>query len=576
MTDLITSAFSSLIMGTSCHEESLSYASAYAEAGRVGELAACEGRLTGTVGGLVPHRAQMWIDGGKPAWSCTCPVAGDGLFCGHCIAVVDAYERKLAEQDIDDDEDDEDEDEREDSAIRAYLHGLEPERLVELVMEQASSSWRLWERLTARRASSVGSTINLDLWRGRLERAFETGGVVERERTLQWWREIQETIDVLEGLAGLGQADAVTTLTEYACELFEKAAPQVEDSQPWLGSISARIGHMHLRACEQTRPDPAALAEQLVELELRFPLGVFYQAALRYAGLLGDMGLTEYRRLLRLRFDADSASAAESEDERFTVTKALAGVARAMGDPDELIAVKAHDLVIPGDYGEVASLLADAGRVEEAVDWVHRGLAAFDRRPWSDWSVGLYELLVGLHRLRSETAGVTEALWGVFTAGPSVEAYQQLLLQPEVADDVEAWRGRVLEHLRDRDDVLADGSALAGILAYEGAFDEAWAVAEKEGCNRKLRWMLARARERSHPEDAIGVYKQEVESWIDMHTTASYRHAVRLMTWIERAYRALGRPQDFGAYASRLRARHHERLDFVILLGKQGWWPHPQ
>lgn len=69
-------------------------------------------------------------------------------------------------------------------------------------------------------------------------------------------------------------------------------------------------------------------------------------------------------------------------------------MALASGDPDQLIAIKARDLRTPDDYWEIASVLADAGRVAEAVDWAERGLAAFGGRGWQ--TPPLRELLAGL------------------------------------------------------------------------------------------------------------------------------------------------------------------------------------
>jgi hypothetical protein len=61
------------------------------------------------------------------------------------------------------------------ATLRAYVGGLNTERLVELLLEQAAGDWRLRERLLAEAAAATGSTIDLAAWRHRLEAASRPG-----------------------------------------------------------------------------------------------------------------------------------------------------------------------------------------------------------------------------------------------------------------------------------------------------------------------------------------------------------------------------------------------------------------
>ena len=48
----------------------------------------------------------------------------------------------------------------------------------------------------------------------------------------------------------------------------------------------------------------------------------------------------------------------------------------ADGDVDRLVAIKARTLDHGWDYLEIAQLLHDAGRLEDAIGWAERGVAA--------------------------------------------------------------------------------------------------------------------------------------------------------------------------------------------------------
>ena len=60
---------------------------AYAADDRVKGLKAGDAEASATVRGARAYRVRLWLADGAPLFSCTCPVAADGLFCKHCVAV---------------------------------------------------------------------------------------------------------------------------------------------------------------------------------------------------------------------------------------------------------------------------------------------------------------------------------------------------------------------------------------------------------------------------------------------------------------------------------------------------------
>ncbi|MGH8932074.1 MAG: SWIM zinc finger family protein [Egibacteraceae bacterium] len=565
MDDLLTSAFSRSAVMVLADPASYLRGVAYAGDGRAERADATADRIEGTVRGSMPYHVALWLDdGGQPAWSCTCPVGEDGRFCKHCVALA-----LCDEIDLDDEGDWEDEPSRsasDEETLRAYLRSQDHKRLVDLLLGQAGADWRLRERLLAEAAAAGGTGVDVGVWRDRLEVAFSGDDFVDYAEAASWAHGVQQAIEAVAELVDLGHAGAVVVLAEHAHRLADEAIQYVDDSDGWLTGISSDLGELHLRACEAAGEDPVALARRLVDLELSSELEAFYRAAAHYAAVLGEAGLAEYRRLVSPRFEA--LEAGEGRSDAFRVTQAMIGVALASGDPEQLVAVKSSaGLRVPGDYCEIAKAFARAGRDEEAVDWAERGLAAFPDRPWQ--TPPLRELLAESHRRGGRAADAVDVFWSGLARAPSLQSYRRLLDEVKtVGFDPGVWRDKALEHLRgDRQ----PASTLIEVLLYEGLADEAWSVACARGCDQRQWMTLARARERTHPADAIPVYEREVAALLQPVKSKLYPSAVDLMARIERLYKAQARPDGFAAYVARVRAEHGRKSSLMGLMARKRW-----
>lgn len=298
------------------------------------------------------------------AWSCTCPVGEDGEFCKHSVAVALAAagpdrgpkapaRTKGRAQEPD---------------VRTYVAGLDHDALMDLLMEQAESDWRLGERLTARAVASGGGSLNLRTWKQRIDAVFgDSRYFVPYAEAGGWADDIFEVIAALDDLRGTGHAMAVVELTEHAHRRADAAVQYVDDSDGCLTDISVQLGELHLRACRESRPDPAELAGRLADLELSSELDTFHRAAATYADVLGPAGIAAYRKIVELKWRAAKKQKDRYAHGAFAATQAMVGVAQAGGDPDDLIAVRGVDLRAPDDYLEIAQALNEAGRSDDAV-----------------------------------------------------------------------------------------------------------------------------------------------------------------------------------------------------------------
>jgi uncharacterized Zn finger protein len=550
-------------------ERSLYRGEVYAREGRVEQIEGTVGDCRAVVRGSRPYAVTMSARGRTLKFSCDCPVGADGTFCKHCVAVA-LVVGGTSDVDMTAMHPD-----HRDDPVRTFLDGLDRAALMDLVAEQARRDDTFRERLAARATSSGGAALDMRTWRQRLRKAFGSGRYIDYREAPSWAAEVDDALTLLDDLLDAGHANAVVELVEYAHGGAERAIQYVDDSDGWITCISVRLADLHRRACGRAALDPALLARRLVDLELGAELDTFHRAAATYAPLLGSAGVDEYRRLVQPRFDAFAADDDRSH-ERFRVKHARIGVAIAAGDPDELIAVKAHDLRLPDDYAEIAGQLADVGRTEEAIAWCDRGLSEHENRQHQ--LRPLHELLARLHRDRGEHAAAIEVFRSAFEGLPSLEAYRRLIQEAGESDDRDRLRTQATDHLhRSLEHAPNDisthnvASTIIEIALYEGEADKAWRVATERGCHQRLWMQLARAREREDPLDAIPVYEREIDALIDRKNDGGYRSAVKLMTHIESLQARLDRPDAFVAYIEQVRGTHGRKTNLMRKMAAKGW-----
>ena len=480
--------------------------------------------------------------------------------------------------------------------LASVVEGLAQDRLARIVLHHAATDWRLRERLLAEARAARGDGPDMGAWRRRIDNAFAPYGDFVTYREAHGWADgVKDVIDALADLCDAGQHDAAARLAEHAHRRADKAIDHVDDSDGRLSGISLRLSEVHHRACVEGRPDPVELAARLVDLELTSELDGFYRAAAEYAEVLGEAGLAAYRERLEPQWKRIGHGAGDWSDNAFAVRQAMAGWAIGTGDPDALIEVHGRDRILPGNALEIALALDAAGRSDEAMAWARRGIAEHGDTQWH--ASDLREFLAGALRGRGEAQAAVELFWQAFVLHPSLATYRRLLdeaAEPDSgADDREQpdnpadWQQRCEQELRSRlsrldgrvpDDwgasnaaVLRAADALVEILAYEGRFEEAWNAATVHGCAERMWMTLARAREKTHPSDAMGVYEPRVLELINQKKTHAYQTAVDLMDRIRRLADAANEPDRFRSLLERVRTEHRAKRNVKKLLDAKGW-----
>lgn len=185
-----------------------------------------------------------------------------------------------------------------------------------------------------------------------------------------------------------GRAADAVPLARRAVERVTAAMLHMDDSSGIIGDDLRALTALYARACQAVPPDPERLAAWLVASRLDGPGWPDIQLA-DFADPLGQAGLGEVARLV-----AERCAAADPDPWVAAGIKSLRQQLAALsGDVDAHVAVLAENLHGARQYGEIVTMLRDAGRDADAERWARRGLA---EAPASYWTDGLRAQLTAL------------------------------------------------------------------------------------------------------------------------------------------------------------------------------------
>lgn len=551
---------------------------AYANEGRVEELAVQDGVLVAHVRGTETYTVRLDTEKPGLSYDCTCPVGDEVRFCKHCVAVglkwllsrgetLEITSRALpAEPPIDD--------------VRAFLERQDAESLRAVLLAEARVNESLRERLLLRDAAGGADQLSLKRLRAAIDRATRIPDFIDYREAASYAGVLDEMVDGIALVAEKNPAGAIEVV-EHALWRVEDAMQSVDDSDGMVGDVLRRLQELHLDACTAARPDPAALARRLFEGEMRSEFETFYGAAETYAELLGRAGLDEYRRLARAHWDRLPALRpgerdADSTTRRWRITHMMEGLAKADGDVEQLVAIRGRDLSQPYAFLGIAEIYRNAGEHEKAMEWARRGLDSFP----SFQDSRLLTFLADEHHRRGEHEQAMELAWQVFAARPFLAEYQLLKQHANRARAWKAWRERALARIRQEGQrritdsgayrFSANGpqsrSELVRVFLWERDAEAAWREAQEGGCAPDLWLQLAKTREAEHPADALAVYRREVDRILIATGDRAYAEAVRLLPRLREMMDRVG--EDFAAYLTDLRTTHKRRRKLLEMIDR--------
>lgn len=566
----------------------------YYQGGAVTGLRQYRGRTSATVAGSRDYRVNLWEEDGKLKFECNCPDGMDYAFCKHCVAVGLAMLEQTRTEDTT-----ENKSTRKTSRKKAHkeinaedIHGWlkkqDAAALADLLVEQAMADQDLYRKLQLKVAGDLGGDANISTVRKALEEAILPGYFIEYHHAYDYAGTVYTAIETVEDLLHDGQAEAVIELTEFALHKTEDAMENIDDSSGHMHAILENLQALHLEACKAAKPDPQALAERLFEWELAGEWEVFSGAAARYADVLGKPGMERYRELARAEWrkvkpltrDAGKPADYEESHRRRRITHIMQTLAQQTSDVEALVEVLRHDLSQPYSFLKIAEAYKGAGKADKALEWAERGVKTFP----DTLDSRLLEFVADeYHHLQrhDEAMGL---IWQLFTGYPSLEKYRQLKQHATRCKQWSHWRMQAMDHLNG---LLQDKQAnkrtpgnfytgyssdprsiLVEIHLWENNVEAAWKLAQEGNLHEELWLKLADKRAKQHPDDAIRIYRNQVESAVGKTNKKDYSVAVHYLKKIRTLMKESGPENEFSSYLDTLRATHKRKRSFIAMIEK--------
>ncbi|HEY1782166.1 MAG TPA: SWIM zinc finger family protein [Roseiarcus sp.] len=529
---------------------------AYHREGRVDILTIEPRRVLARVTGTEDYRVNLLGAGESIKGECDCPAFDDYGFCKHMVATALAANAtgKGDEQNSD-----------VLARIRAYLEEKPNRALVGMIIELAERDPALLRKLDLAATSDAADDKTLAARLGRaIDQATATRGFVEYGEAGGWAEGVDEALDALEALEARRDS-LVLRLAERAIDRIETAIESIGDSDGECGDLLERARDIHIRAALSARPDPIALARNLFERETRDGYGTFDGAAWLYAGVLGEAGLAEYRRLATEAWEKlpplCGRDRRKGEGDYSGLSEILDRFAERDGDIEARIALRAKDLSSPWKYFELAEFCLKHKGADEALHWAEEGLWTFEDAP-SDARLVLFaaDLLV-----KADRGAEAETLLGrTFERAPDFNVYLR-------------WRDAGGEMALDQALAVIEHRALAEIglsfghpadlgvkiLMHEKRFDMAWAMTRKHRVSLAVKERLARESEADHPREALEVYARRVDELANAGGNGAYEEAAGLVGRMGRLRGAA----EHTTYVATLKERFGRKRNLMKLLG---------
>lgn len=532
----------------------------YYRDGNVRILALLSERVLAQVEGRETYRIEVTGRGRRIGGSCSCRAFDDRGFCKHMVATALAANATAVSGEgigaLD--------------RIRGHLREESAEALVEMIMQLAERNSALLARLdmiASIKRSDVGS-VSRQL-RSMLDRATRVRDHVYHQDASDWANEVDIALDAVSDLVGVGKSDLALDLAWHAIERMERAMVNMDDSDGHWGAVLQRACNIHLAAAKAVRPEPLELARQLFRAELEGAHDPFHRSAALYADVLGDEGLTEFRRLAHEAWETQSSKLVGPErlsyvdKSVYRLESMVDFLAERDGDVEYRIALRTRDLSTPWCYSKLVDFCLSQGRQADALRWAEEGVRIFeDDRPDETLLLTTTDLLAKAKREKDAEVLLERA----FTRNPSLTLYKTWtkLGGSTVRESAVRILTAQLAERKSRPVFWAHpADLLLQVFMHEQEMDSAWSIARTHGASLWVAMELAQATETTHGQDAVVIYVRKVEQLVEAGGNPAYEEAAQLI----RRIASLQGKVEQAKYVASLKSRFGRKRNFMKLLG---------
>jgi uncharacterized Zn finger protein len=539
----------------------------YLAEGAVRDMRFTADSIEALVDGTDTYSVVLFDKSGKLEYGCSCPHAGSGHFCKHCVAVGLAWLHGV--------EDSPPAKATTDSwlEIRTYLSGQDTSTLAALVIDAARRDQHFYRELLLMMARAGGGSDLTETLRESIDAATAIEGFVAWHEAAEIWEAVEHAIDGLADSLRPDTSGVLVELIEHAVERIEGMVENVDDSDGEATENVMRLGALHLAACRMARPEPLALAARMYRLETTLPCGIYSFDPFEYREVLGDAGFERYREMAQAAWRAMEGSAsANYEIDRYAVTRLMERFAEANGDIDQLVAIKSRDLSSSHRYVEIAALSRKSGNLSKALDWAEQGLAAFS----ADNGHHLANLLIELYLDAGRSEDALALAWRQFEQRASLDSYRKLATVAGVCGCWAAQRARALKLI----DVQAapqmagtrwrqaDFSLRVEVALWEEDLEAGWEFAKRGWCEQSLLLKLADRLAPAHLDNALSLYRDAVPALLDQTSNGAYEQALGLVRKMAAALERHRRRAELATYLDTLRNEYKRKRNFIRLLDR--------
>ncbi len=556
---------------------------AYFHGGAVGLLDADEYEARASVQGTQRYRVRLGAaPDGELDYECDCPVGDDGTFCKHAVAVALSWLEKTGEEVFEPSEKEPAKPRKKRKThgeqIREYLETLSEGTLREWLMEAADRDPGIRDKLLFSAKAGAGSDISS--LRSIVRQATKVSGFVDWREVGDYANRLGDLAQILDKRTSDGNPKLVE-LIEDAIAQAEDSLGKIDDSNGEVMPVIMQLREVHERACNHLGPDPVALAERLFRFQTTGDWDTFHSVLPGYERALGEPGLARYRQLVEAAWKKLPALGPKNfrthfDIDRYRVEHAMEELTALSGDIDGLVSVRSRNLSSPRAFLELAELLQNHGRHDDALKWAENGIAAFPDERLDD----LVKFCIAENLRRGDAERVESLAWQRFLRQPGSEAYFELVGVAKrigLADDLAAkalnqlWQLVRAEEAPEAERIPSWQpplrSALVAIHLREEDAEKIWETFCGGPVDMRLWDKVAAVRGRTHPEEAVALYKKLLPHAVNAGTRgAQYGAAFEIVKAIQQLRATQRQDAVFKQELAELRLAWKAKRNFMKLL----------
>jgi len=245
------------------------------------------------------------------------------------------------------------------------------------------------------------------------------------------------------------------------------------------------------------------------------------------------------------------------------------------GDTEAVVRIMSEDLSSADRYLRIAQVYREAGQADRTLEWIERGASVFPANR------SVMDVLIGEYRQRGRYHDVLRIVWCEFKNTPSMHAYEKLKEAAKQLGEWPDWRDSALNHLSDLLKASKEPSSQwyyreRSSLFVEIHLSESDPVvvlqqARQDGCSDKLWQQIADQIESIRPQDAIDIYRHQIEELVEETHNDAYSAAVRLLRKLSALMSRNERADEFEDYVGSLRKTYYRKRNFVKMLDSARW-----